>query len=231
MISLSVASGLFQSTPPARGATACILSHLLAQMLFQSTPPARGATLIRPTLDSGRNISIHAPREGGDHPLLPFCQSHIDFNPRPPRGGRRNYPLKKPVRLQFQSTPPARGATRTSYSSTAFRIISIHAPREGGDLAGHLQAVFVCLFQSTPPARGATSRSMVWPTVVLFQSTPPARGATAVSPVPSARVKFQSTPPARGATAHILRSRCPTAHFNPRPPRGGRPNSSAKERN
>ena len=34
---------------------------------FQSTPPARGATLLIPHADiTITNISIHAPREGGD---------------------------------------------------------------------------------------------------------------------------------------------------------------------
>ena len=34
--------------------------------LFQSTPPARGATLEYPEIQKFVNISIHAPREGGD---------------------------------------------------------------------------------------------------------------------------------------------------------------------
>ena len=55
---------------------------------------------------------------------------------------------------QFQSTPPARGAT-----------------------IGHQYCYKGDTFQSTPPARGATkvfknSGSML----LLFQSTPPARG-------------------------------------------------------
>ena len=36
------------------------------------------------------SISIHAPREGGDRlEKLVNEQILIDFNPRPPRGGRR----------------------------------------------------------------------------------------------------------------------------------------------
>ena len=35
-------------------------------------------------------------------------------------------------------------------------IISIHAPREGGDFPGVPLLLFPVLFQSTPPARGAT---------------------------------------------------------------------------
>ena len=34
--------------------------------IFQSTPPARGATSPPPYSDDLINISIHAPREGGD---------------------------------------------------------------------------------------------------------------------------------------------------------------------
>ena len=34
--------------------------------------------------------------------------------------------------------------------------ISIHAPREGGDFQGRIQSFRPMPFQSTPPARGAT---------------------------------------------------------------------------
>ena len=34
--------------------------------VFQSTPPVRGATNMKYTIDYGFGISIHAPRAGGD---------------------------------------------------------------------------------------------------------------------------------------------------------------------
>ena len=43
MPSFPDALGLFQSTPPVRGAT-YFQPILVEQMLFQSTPPVRGAT-------------------------------------------------------------------------------------------------------------------------------------------------------------------------------------------
>ena len=124
----------------------------------------------------------------------------------------------------FQSTPPARGATRRwRFDSFPRNHISIHAPREGGDWFPEKSCIFIdisihapreggdfnrssigssfCRFQSTPPARGATSDSDA--TMVdceTFQSTPPARGATAASNKNAAESLFQSTPPARGAT-------------------------------
>ena len=83
------------------------------------------------------NISIHAPREGGDKRTAPLPQSPVNFNPRPPRGGRL-------VRL-----PEIIGAI----------VISIHAPREGGDRRCPGAGGCICGFQSTPPARGATAVS------------------------------------------------------------------------
>ena len=79
---------------------------------FQSTPPARGATFI--VIVDGQaavSISIHAPREGGDSVSCSGLRGGSNFNPRPPRGGRR----------------------RPGASLWAQGKISIHAPREGGD--------------------------------------------------------------------------------------------------
>ena len=56
---------VFQSTPPARGATAIQFEDIDPQK-FQSTPPARGATPLDAPAEPDPDISIHAPREGGD---------------------------------------------------------------------------------------------------------------------------------------------------------------------
>ena len=58
------------------------------------------------------DISIHAPREGGDLIVNTITKDCLtNFNPRPPRGGR-------------QSWDDVLGW---------IAVISIHAPREGGD--------------------------------------------------------------------------------------------------
>ena len=57
---------LFQSTPPARGATVIIVLSAFS-ITFQSTPPARGATANTGCGDTTKSY----------------------FNPRPPRGERR----------------------------------------------------------------------------------------------------------------------------------------------
>ena len=102
----------FNPRPP-RGGRQTVSTLIKAETGFQSTPPARGATSgyqyedLRLVL-----ISIHAPREGGDFMFLRRGPVTYDFNPRPPRGGRR---------LNF-------------LACSGLSLISIHAPREGGDM-------------------------------------------------------------------------------------------------
>ena len=87
---------IFQSTPPARGATLRDGRTSRPPQKFQSTPPARGATRPGSPAASEYCISIHAPREGGDATALAIMFAQI----------------------QFQSTPPARGATTLEYLAT-----------------------------------------------------------------------------------------------------------------
>ena len=125
--------------------------------------------------------------------------------------------------FEFQSTPSARRATDDTYIvPPLFR------------------------FQSTPSARRATCKAVSGAIdQQVFQSTPSARRATAWDPDKDDTVLFQSTPSARRATSatretvdeedisiHALREEGDhpagilpdsRAYFNPRPPRGGRP--------
>ena len=101
----------FQSTLPARGATAAIRQQE-KDAQFQSTLPARGATRRCADYRVVRRISIHAPRTGSDN----------------------KSPGQKEVRIIFQSTLPARGATKLTAYQRPWWEISIHAPRTGSDL-------------------------------------------------------------------------------------------------
>ena len=81
-------------------------------------------------------ISIHAPRVGGDRPALALQFPCCYFNPRPPCGGRPAVILLDVVAvLAFQSTPPVWGATPHPQEDLLALVISIHAPRVGGDPA------------------------------------------------------------------------------------------------
>ena len=84
---------------------------------------------------------------------------------RPARGATRAPQEQEKLPREFQSTRPARGATNRNLRGRYNVLdISIHAPREGRD--GHRGLTYqqqetyteTCQFQSTRPARGATAK-------------------------------------------------------------------------
>ena len=100
-------------------------------------------------------ISIHAPLAGCDYRGLRLSTCELDFNPRTPCGVRHCHHIlaapvtyfnprtpcgvrlfvgaDDPVRPQFQSTHPLRGATRPKVHPLRHTTISIHAPLAGCD--------------------------------------------------------------------------------------------------
>ena len=211
-------------------------------------------------------ISIHAPREGGDAVAHQHGAEAEDFNPRPPRGGRprdgstatgnMNFNPRPPRggRLPrwagstrasaFQSTPPARGATRSGTGCPSFQSISIHAPREGGDVIPYSKATVAKNFNPRPPRGGRPrilrkpipmsyfnprpprggrlySANRVMP-IMAFQSTPPARGATERQPQPFSKLQISIHAPREGGDLFHFFPLTAQSDFNPRPPRGGR---------
>ena len=63
---MSKAEYLFQSTPPARGATRHDFRHILDSDYFNPRPPRGGRPQRKSKSSYISAISIHAPREGGD---------------------------------------------------------------------------------------------------------------------------------------------------------------------
>ena len=154
------------------------------------------------------DISIHAPRVGGDSQLMGLS----------------------PDALRFQSTPPVWGATRRVRHEVAPEAISIHAPRVGGDLRQSAPPCGSYRFQSTPPVWGATNlRSEMHHDGNYFNPRPPCggrpfrvkcKGAIHMDfnprPPCGGRLRqtrsrnwahrFQSTPPVWGATAKTAKN-------------------------
>ena len=56
---------VFQSTPPARGAT-WFKFHVYNKQHFNPRPPRGGRRMLIAAFQMMADISIHAPREGGD---------------------------------------------------------------------------------------------------------------------------------------------------------------------
>ncbi len=171
----------FQSTPPARGATPGELARTGNENYFNPRPP-RGGRPQYPNLNGLiEDISIHAPREGGDctRPVTRYSIKSFQSTP-PARGATYTGDFIRDGHDQFQSTPPARGATRSPVSLINFDRISIHAPREGGDSIINSRLSTRRSISIHAPREGGDVSCAGNPAGTnIFQSTPPARGATA----------------------------------------------------
>ena len=108
---MNLSKWIFQSTPPARGATRRFRYYLDA-LSFQSTPPARGATFGGALMVSVYLFQSTPPARGATLYRNNIFTKQLYFNPRPPRGGR---------------------LTSLAMERRDCKAISIHAPREGGD--------------------------------------------------------------------------------------------------
>ena len=170
------------------------------------------------------SISIHAPREGSDHAAYAAHPTRTTFQSTlPARGATRSCGPRAP-RSAFQSTLPARGATGSdgyNYASYSFQST---LPARGATAPGEILNPLIFAFQSTLPARGATRQDLfILPDDFAFQSTLPARGATRRRfPPPSCGAYFNPRSP-RGERRVKICLSCPMIlHFNPRSPRGER---------
>lgn len=122
---------------------------------FQPTPPREGG-------DSGVGgdtimpvISTHASAGGRRHGHV-HLHPGLDFNPRPPRGGRRWECGFLPGRRWYFNPRPCEGGDAIRLHKIWLAKISIHAPRKGGDRQKQPKshAVFTTnrqFFQISPP--------------------------------------------------------------------------------
>ena len=182
MVVFHVAGLEFQSTPPARGATASTFSLARSSTSYFNPRPPRGGRRhdLRGLLHKGA-ISIHAPREGGDAlPLSLHREVDHHFNPRPPRGGRQQNPRRQYRRDRISIHAPREGGDRclSRVSASVDKRISIHAPREGGDPGDREYFPGRRHFNPRPPRGGRRDSWSSFSITMSFQSTPPARGAT-----------------------------------------------------
>ena len=149
------------------------------QSRFQSTPPARGATACKAALERSGVISIHAPREGGDSALNTICAPCRIFQSTPPaRGATAKTASVLSKQIISIHAPREGGDTTCRLSWWASWTISIHAPREGGD-AFYIGNDLTSVISIHAPREGGDGGwSKVTNSIRQFQSTPPARGAT-----------------------------------------------------
>ena len=219
----------FQSTLPARGATttSCttyrrtlhfnprsphgerlMTSHPSSVASgFQSTLPARGATISGTPYKQTSDISIHAPRTGSDPFSVPTCWNGTHFNPRSPHGERRWKTNDCFAVGKFQSTLPARGATRSALGITRKQAdFNPRSPHGERPLCLRHPGASPLHFNPRSPHGERLARLADVVARRKFQSTLPARGATCFAVNRAEKSAFQSTLPARGATGYDARS-------------------------
>ena len=127
-----------------------------------------------------QSISIHAPRTGSDRSYEDDHAVDIRISIHAPRtGSDEKARLRQNVNGLFQSTLPARGATRVNRIVRTADVISIHAPRTGSDVS---VTVFFAdgenYFNPRSPHGERRFVDSLHKKPIPFQSTLPARGAT-----------------------------------------------------
>ena len=153
------------------------------------------------TFDIYSRISIHAPRTGSDFQhLCGFARLCAFQSTLPARGATRRYRAAS-YSARFQSTLPARGATAIQRCNVNdpnyFNPRSPHGERRrvaAARTAAHI-------FQSTLPARGATGLQVPWHRRCNISIHAPRTGSDKVA---------------------VLGERADTRNFNPRSPHGER---------
>ena len=126
---------LFQSTPPVWGATRGSHPRASYTSRFQSTPPVWGATG-----GDTRPVQTHVfqstpPVWGAtEETVSTFKEFDINFNPRPPCGGRQVCNQHGRHDCYFNPRPPCGGRRAVTSQIVGHIHISIHAPRVGGDV-------------------------------------------------------------------------------------------------
>ena len=126
------------------------------------------------------------------------------------------------MRLLFQSTLPARGATCRRDPPKYLQDISIHAPRTGSDNTAGRNCVARCAFQSTLPARGATdfqSINVVWRRISIHA---PRTGSDDNANLCTPYGEISIHAPRTGSDTRDVELRTTQSDFNPRSPHGER---------
>ena len=200
-LELRLKVGAFQSTPSVGRATSRAHRHQ-ALKAFQSTPSVGRATkaIINP-----KSIRLFQSTPSVGRATLCLAQPQhlsLDFNPRPPWGGRRSPGENTTAYISFQSTPSVGRATRHINQKGGAGGISIHALRGEGDNV-------LWSFNRLPS---------------YFNPRPPWGGRRLCMHPPKRHAQVISIHALRGEGDGLAdwHSVYPRENFNPRPPWGGR---------
>ena len=123
-------------------------------------------------------ISIHAAREGGDLWSMSPPRMPAEFQSTPPVKAATFMTTSFISSSEFQSTPPVKAATENIPQRFPVLRISIHAAREGGDIAQQLSEIEQRISIHAAREGGDIQRVNLGGLAGKFQSTPPVKAAT-----------------------------------------------------
>ena len=173
-------------------------------------------------------ISIHAPRTGSDEANIVRNIPTKDFNPRSPHGERLRSTRGRVQHKRFQSTLPARGATRFGSKIRQESSISIHAPRTGSDdfaCAGFLRRLGISIHA---PRTGSDGAEVCPAPAADISIHAPRTGSDPAASRARQRPAISIHAPRTGSDGIRLIVGRNTDHFNPRSPHGERPEPPAR---
>ena len=142
---------MFQSAPPARGATSKACAWSIASS-FNPRPPREGRPQVGATCNC--KVSIRAPR-GGATPARDGCPDGFIVSIRAPRARGDACRASDPPPFWFQSAPPREGRRR-SMRALRVEVFQSAPPREGRRYNGPEGSHWIC-FNPRPRARGDRS--------------------------------------------------------------------------
>ena len=147
-------------------------------------------------------ISIHAPRTGSDTPSPPTpSPARANFNPRSPHGERRPRAGRSCSALPFQSTLPARGATRPQPADAHGSRFQSTLPARGATFHYRLSVGRIYHFNPrSPHGERRSGKSAHLPCCGISIHAPRTGSDVCAGTASSSPGSFQSTLPARGAT-------------------------------
>ena len=175
---------------------------LLICSIFQPSLPARGATKCPRTGLRPVQISTLAPREGSDLSMLLDTESGDDFNPRSPRGERRDLGRLLPVEVQISTLAPREGSDRhRRRQAGGVQYFNPRSPRGERPYTGPWMSSSPEYFNPRSPRGERPNASAVRMRVKGISTLAPREGSDSATP------PFSGTP----------------SNFNPRSPRGERP--------
>ena len=168
----------FQSTLPARGATALFQYYQRYLFQFQSTLPARGATIRNVCIIICRRYFNPRSPHGERHVLATYWETLKDFNPRSPHGERPNDFVTFLCVYDISIHAPRTGSDPQARRRGRHDTISIHAPRTGSDPTPGISDAAKGHFNPRSPHGERPACTLTTENCNVFQSTLPARGAT-----------------------------------------------------